>query len=159
MKSFLETADGAAPFDRATPIHPVQRQTDGQAPEVRQHHRRIGMAHPAAILVQADVQGVVQPAFNGPVEPLVLQEAARVQFGRAQAGDEINRFGVTLCGRRMRRTSRAMVRAPGNPTWAGVTSRAVRTRISRRPRLRSRVPARVWAVGGGGKTLLGEQGG
>src|SRR5438128_11229362 len=44
-----------------------------------------------------------------------------------------------------------MSRAPGKPTCSGVTSRHSKTRISRRLRLRSRVRARVWVVGRGGK--------
>ncbi len=44
-----------------------------------------------------------------------------------------------------------MSRAPGNPTCWGVTSRHSKSRISRRLRLRSRVSARVWGVGRGGK--------
>lgn len=49
------------------------------------------------------------------------------------------------------------MRAPGNPTWLGVTSRQSRSRISIRPQLCSRVSARVFGVGRGGKGLFLEQ--
>src|ERR1017187_5497086 len=64
---------------------------------------------------------------------------------------------VFLPLRRTRRRSRAMVWTPGKPTCCGLASWQSITRISCRPRLFSRVMAWVRGVGGGGKTLFGEQ--
>jgi hypothetical protein len=56
-------------------------------------------------------------------------------------------FLVHWVPRLTRVSKRAANRAPGKPTWLGVTSRDSRKRISRRPRLRSRVSTRVRGVG------------
>jgi CheY-like chemotaxis protein len=72
MKTLLESAHGAAPFACAALINPVLGQADGQPAEAGQDHRRIGLTHPAAVLLQADVQGMMQPALNDPIEPFVL---------------------------------------------------------------------------------------
>src|SRR6266704_2290362 len=54
-------------------------------------------------------------------------------------------------------SSRAAKRAPGKPTWLGVTYRTCRKRISNRPRLCSRLSTRRCAAARGGKNLLFEQ--
>ena len=64
---------------------------------------------------------------------------------------------VHLPARLTRVSNRAAKRAPGKPTWLGVTSRQSRSRISNRLRLCSRLSARVLAVGRGGKTLFCKQ--
>ena len=72
LKTLLESAHGAAPFDRATLVDPMLGQADGQSAEGGQDHRRVGLAHAAAVLIQADVQRLMPPAFNDPIEPFVL---------------------------------------------------------------------------------------
>jgi len=53
---------------------------DGQAAKHPQNQRRIGGAHPAAILVERYIQRMVQTALNDPVAALEFDPAQRVQL-------------------------------------------------------------------------------
>ena len=54
------------------------RHADDQPPHHPQHQRRLGLAHPAAIFIQRDVQRLMQPAFNDPVAAFEMEPARRV---------------------------------------------------------------------------------
>ena len=56
------------------------RYAHDQSPEHSEHQRRVGLAHAAAVLVQRNVQGMVQPAFDNPIATLEFEPAPRVQL-------------------------------------------------------------------------------
>ena len=127
------------------------RYADHQSPEQAQHQRRLGLAHAAVVFAQGHVQRVVQAALDDPVAALEFEQAPRVQLLQGQTADQIDRLGAFLAVAPDPPPQPRDGLRPGKPTCSGVTSRHSRSRISRRPRLRSRVRARVCGVGRGGK--------
>lgn len=89
---FVEVGQGSlCPFGvlRA----PMQKKAYADAAKHAQDPGGVAMAHPAAILVGADVQTLVQSGFDAPIIALLLQPLAGGQvFGRA-AGQQILRVG------------------------------------------------------------------
>jgi hypothetical protein len=58
--------------DEASPQRLLELVREYWAIEIKQHYRRVGGAHAAAGLIQAEAQRMMQPAFNDPIEPFVL---------------------------------------------------------------------------------------
>jgi len=70
------------------------RHADHQPPKHPQDQRRVGVAHPTAILIERHVQRVMQSALNDPITALEFDPARRVQSLRRQTADQIHRLGA-----------------------------------------------------------------
>jgi hypothetical protein len=79
-ESFLELAGGrpAARIDFAALLQPSLREAHHHPAEQAQGKSRLGVADPAVIFAQRDVQRMMQTALDDPVAPLELEKAGRV---------------------------------------------------------------------------------
>ena len=98
VEPFLELAGGgpAARVAFAAGRQPRLGKTDHHPAKQAQGKGGLGLAHPAAILAERDVQRMVQAALNDPVAAFELEDARRIQLVEGQAGDEVNDFGGLL---------------------------------------------------------------
>ncbi len=99
-EAFLELAGGgpAARIEFTAFLQPDLCETDHDPAEQAQGKGRLGVADPALIFTQRDVQGVMQAALDDPVAPLEFEKASGIQVLQGEAADEVNDFSglVTL---------------------------------------------------------------
>lgn len=159
VKLLLEvsSAGSGAGLDFAEFLQPDLGEANHDPPKQAQHQGGFWVAHPALILSQGDVEGVVQGALNHPVAALEFEESSRIELVEGVAANQANDLGGFLA---------LALHPPFEPRnglgsrkarLLRVTSRQSSTRISARRRLYSRVIACMRAVGRGGKGLLGQQ--
>lgn len=93
-EAFLEFAggDAAARVETETGIHPSLCETDHDATKEAQCKSGIGVADPALVLAQSDVQSVVEAAFDDPVAALEFEAALRMELLQGEAANEVNDF-------------------------------------------------------------------
>ena len=97
-ESLLELAGGhpAAGIDFAAFLQPDLGEADHHPAKQAQRKGGPGVANPAVIFPQRDVQRVMQAALNNPVAPFELEKAGGIQFFQGVAADEINDLGGFL---------------------------------------------------------------
>jgi hypothetical protein len=88
---------------------PVHEETHTDAAEHGQNPDRVALAHPAAILVGAHVQALVQSGFDAPIITLPLQPLAGGQVFRRAAGQQI--LGVGLVAQALSQNDRTLGRS------------------------------------------------
>ena len=97
-EAFLELAGGgaAAGIEFTALLQPDLREADDDPPKQAQGKGGFGIAHPAVIFTEGDVQSVVQSAFNGPIAALESEQASGIQLPQGQTADEISDFSGFL---------------------------------------------------------------
>ena len=75
---------------------PMHEQAVGEAAKQAHHAHGFGFADSALVVEVRDVQSLVQPAFNAPGGPVVLQPLRGVQALGRQAGHQRDGFGGVL---------------------------------------------------------------
>lgn len=91
----MELAGGGptAGIEFAAFLQPDLCETNHYPAEQAQGEGGLGIADPALIFTQRDVQGVMQAALDDPVAPFEFEKAQRIQFLEGEAADEIDNFG------------------------------------------------------------------
>ena len=94
----LELAGGhsAAGIGFAALLQPDLRETDHPAAKQAQGKSRLGVADPAVIFAQSDVQSAMQAALDDPIATFELEKVCRIQLLESEAADEINDSGGFL---------------------------------------------------------------
>ena len=115
------------------------------------------MAHPAAVLIGADIQPLVQSGFDAPVSALRRQPLGGAQKIGWAAGEQ--KLNIGLLAQALPENDGAL-RGAGKAGLLRLMGAAQRVRISVRPRLRSGPVCAHWGgkgCGGGKKLLRGGQ--
>lgn len=71
---------------------PMHIETDGHVAEHPQNPQAIGVAYPAAVVVERDVQALVRAVLDAPGLAIGLESGRRRQFLRSEVGDEPDDF-------------------------------------------------------------------
>ena len=97
-EALLELARGGPTpgIDFTAFLQPDLGETDRHPAKQAERKSGLGVAHPALILAQSDVQSVMQAALDDPIAAFEFEEACRVQLFQGKATDEINDFGGLL---------------------------------------------------------------
>jgi hypothetical protein len=80
----------------AGPVYGGIGEAEHDAPDHAQDQRRIGGAHPAVVLLHADIQAVVQTAFNDPVSPFEAKHSLGLQLLQREAAEQEDDFARPL---------------------------------------------------------------
>ena len=73
-------------------VHGRIGQAEHDTPEGAQNQGRIRGPHPAEVFLHANVQTVMQPAFDDPVLALELEQPQGLPLLQAEAADQIHHF-------------------------------------------------------------------
>ena len=123
-ETFLELAGGgpAAGINFTAFLQPDLGEADHHPAQQAQRKGRLGVAHPAVILAQGYIQGMVQAALDDPIAPLEFEKARRIQLFERQAADEINDFGglFTLAPNPAPQLGDALNSGKAHLLWAGL---------------------------------------
>jgi hypothetical protein len=77
-------------------IHGGIGQAEHDPPDDAQDQGGVRGAHPAEVFLHANVQTVVQPAFDDPVLAFESEQAPSLQLLQAQAADQMDHFATPL---------------------------------------------------------------
>jgi len=67
MELFLKVAGSGARFDFSGLGDPGERKADDHPAKQTQEQRGVGVANPALIFLQGDIQSLMEPALNHPI--------------------------------------------------------------------------------------------
>jgi len=95
-ESLLELANGhpAAGIDFAALLQPNLCETDHHAAEQAQRKSGLGVADPAVVFAQGDVQSMMQAALDDPIAAFEFEKVGRIQLFEGETADRINDFGA-----------------------------------------------------------------
>ena len=108
----MELAGGhpAAGIDSAAFLQPNLGETDHHPAKQAQGKSGLGVADPAVVFAEGDVQSVMQAALDDPIAAIEFEKVGRIQLFEGETADEINdylfrRLEKTMPGKELR-TSR-----------------------------------------------------
>ena len=73
-------------------LPPMRIETDRQAAEHPQDPQSIGVAHPAAVVIERDIQALMGAILDAPALAVGLEPGLGWEFLRREVGDEADRF-------------------------------------------------------------------
>ena len=75
---------------------PMQAQAVAETAKHSHYQHRMGLAHPAKVVVMGDIQTLVQAAFDAPSGAVVSEPLGGAEFLRRQARHQCHHFGAMM---------------------------------------------------------------